>query len=206
MTALTLQKALEGLDLIIANAERLYGEAVDLESKKSPTATFLYAIAMEEMGKAFLLGGHIFGILNNEPINWHNFWKNFKSHKFKQGMMFKMARLGQEFLYEFYEEIKQKKPELLADYPNRDDALKKIDRLNAELSKTNEGILEEIKWSSIYSRFDQRSHSWLIPEKFRESIFIKENFQTLLTDVNTFQESLLNRAGIKGRFKLTNEI
>ena len=107
-TKLGLKDCFYGLDEAIKNANRLNLEGIQLGKQKSPTATFLYAIALEELGKAHLLGTIIEGLLDKKNISWPHFWKLFKSHKFKQTAMFSMMRLGQEIMLKNFDDLKKR--------------------------------------------------------------------------------------------------
>ena len=191
MDTLNITNCVDGLNLTIKNAERLYKEGLKL-GKKSPTAVFLYAIAIEELGKAHLLGTLIEVLLDNKTINWRSFWKFFRSHKFKQTGILSMMRLGQELLSRNFEEIKKKRPDLLKFTPNVKSIEKQIKSIDKTIKEVESGLLEEIKWKHIY--VDYQNNRWLTPKiKKAPTFFRKENLETYLIDINTMRKQLLQR-------------
>lgn len=177
---ISIDKCLKGIDLCIVNAKRLYKDGLLLEKNQSTTSTFIYAIAIEEISKAHLLGQITIFLLENKVINWNNFWGLFRSHVFKQTGIFEMVKIGQNLLLENYEELKRKKLSGLP--PNINIIKQNISKIDETIQKIKNKKLENIKWQHLY--VDYINDQWLLPsEQNKTDVFIKENVESYILDV-----------------------
>jgi len=189
MTKLSVKECLSGMEKAMGNAKRLAKEGGYLEEKDSPTATFLYAIAVEELSKAYTLGLVAIQILENENTDWKRFWKDFRDHKFKQTGLLKMILVAQNLLVERFDEIKKKEPEILVSYKNRNDVIKSMQRLHEDIERIERGEIEKLKWRHLY--VDYLEGRWEIPKVGMEKGFLsKHNIKVYLTDLNTMKKHI----------------
>lgn len=159
-TQLSIRQLLEGFDYCLANAERIKQDAILLEQKNSPTAPFLYAIAIEELGKAHIIGTIIIMMIEGVNVNWRKFWFAFKSHVFKQTGLLDMIKLGQELLLQDFDELKKKKFKFLP--ANKKIIEKNIENLDKDTKKIKNKEFEREKWGHLYVDFN--NSKWVLPE------------------------------------------
>jgi AbiV family abortive infection protein len=199
MIRLPIDECLSGMDKTIKNATRLTKEGSFLESKNSPTAIFLYAIAIEELSKAYTLGIAAIAILEKGKLDWDRFWKGFRNHKFKQTGLLKMILFAQELVANDFDDIKKKKPEILFMYNTRADVIKKIKQIHKDIERVEKGEMERLKWDHLY--VDYLNGQWKSPKVgMKESFLSKYNIKVYLTDIKRM------KSDIEGEIKRRNDI
>jgi len=186
---LNFDECISGMEKTMENAEKILNDGMILEKKGSPTATFLYAIAIEELSKAYMLGQRVIQILEKEEVDWNLFWKEFRDHKFKQTGLLKMILLAQKLIKDEFYKIKKRKPEILGSYKNPDDVDRVIQEFRKIIKKVKQGKIEKLKWRHLY--VDYLNNQWKIPtNKLKKDFLIKENVKTYLVDLNTMKNHI----------------
>jgi len=189
MIKLTINECLSGMDRTMKNAARLSREGSLLEGKKSPTAIFLYAIAIEELSKAYTLGIAAIAILEKGKLDWGRFWKGFKNHKFKQTGLLKMVLLAQKLVANDFDDIKKKEPDILFMYKTRADVIKRIKQLDEDLERIEKGEMEQLKWGHLY--VDYLNGKWKSPKvRMKKSFLSMHNIKVYLTDLKTMKSDI----------------
>lgn len=186
---LDFDECISGMEKTMENAEKVMKDGEVLEKKGSPTATFLYAIAIEELSKAYILGHIAIQVLEKENINWDRFWKNFRDHKFKQTGLLKMILFSQNLIKEKFDEIKKRRPEILRSYKNSKDVEKAIQEFRKRIKKVEKGEMEKLKWRHLY--VDYLDDQWKVPTvRLEKDLLIRENVKTYLVDLNTMKKHI----------------
>lgn len=197
---LDVDECISGMEKTMENAERIMKDGVALEKKSSPTATFLYAVAIEELSKAYSLGLIAIQLLEKKHINWERFWKDFRDHKFKQTGLLKMILHAQNLLKERFDEIKKRRPEILGSYKSSKDVDKAIQKFHERIKQVEKGEMEKLKWRHLY--VDYLNDQWKVPSvRLERGLLIKENVKTYLVDLNTMKkqikEEVVQRRSVK---------
>ncbi|OIP58147.1 MAG: hypothetical protein COX79_01760 [Candidatus Levybacteria bacterium CG_4_10_14_0_2_um_filter_36_16] len=191
-TNLDITQCIVGMDKMLYNAHKIKDDGNLLEKAKSPTATFLYAIAIEELSKAYYLGLVAINLIENKTVDWQEFWKTFRDHKFKQTGLIKMMLVGQNLLRENFEDIKKNNPKFL-EGRTIEDINNSIKEILKSIKEIEEGETEKLKWRHLY--VDYINNKWELPSaKLKKDIFIKENVETYLIDVNTMMKQIIEEA------------
>ena len=190
LQTLSVADCIAGMKCIILNAKRLLGEGILLERNKSPTATFLYAISMEELSKAYRLAMVASIIFENNSVNWPYFWKLFTDHKFKQSGLLELSAVVQQLIKDNCNKIKRKRPDLLLPNGNPDTIGKRIVGLESNIRDIKSGKLEKIKWAHLY--VDYIDNRWNVPGIIKDKdLFTKENVFTYLIDITTLKNQVI---------------
>lgn len=189
MIKLTVDQCLSGMKITMKNAKRLTEDGMFLEGKNSPTAIFLYAIAVEELSKAYTLGVAAIATLEKRELDWERFWKGFRNHKFKQAGLLKMILFAQKLVAHDFEDIKKKRPDILFMYKGREDVIKNIKKLQEDIKRVKEGEMEQLKWGHLY--VDYLDGQWEIPKVGMERGFLsKHNIKVYLTDLSRMKSDI----------------
>lgn len=182
MTKLTVDECLTGMEATMRNGKRLIEDGTLLEKEKSPSAVFLYAIAIEELSKAYTLGIAAIATLEEADLDWGKFWKGFRDHKFKQTGLLKMVLHAQKLVEHDFDDIKKKRPDILFMYKTRQDVSKQIKKLTNDLNQIKKGEMELLKWRHLY--VDYSKGQWEIPKTETDEGFLsKHNIRVYLTDL-----------------------
>ena len=191
---LEIEDCLLGMEKIMAHAKRLTREGYIFELLRSPTSVFLYAIAIEELTKAYYLGLMAIFMLENKSIRWEKFWLRFRDHKFKQTGLVQMMIVAQQLFRDNFAEIASKDPSVLEPYGSVEDFDKSIEELQQSIKKIRNGSLEKLKWQHLY--VDYLDSKWSVPNgELSASIFTRGNIKTYYIDLNTMKNQI--KDGIK---------
>ena len=198
---LDVDECISGMEKTMENAERIMKDGEALEKKSSPTATFLYAVAIEELSKAHTLGFVAIRMLENEKLDWKRFWKDFRDHKFKQTGLLRMILFAQKLVSDDFDYIKKKKPEILAMYNSREDVVKNIKKLHEDIKRVEAGEIEKLKWRHLY--VDYLDGQWEVPKVGKEKGFLsKHNINVYLKDLyrmkSDIEEEMKKRSDTNG--------
>ena len=177
------------MEKAIENGKRIFADATKLEYEKSPTGTFLYAIAIEELSKAYNLGKTAIHLLEGDSVDWDLFWKNFRNHKLKQADLFRMILVGLNLLKKNFHRIQIKNPKLVSHYKDSNDVSMAIEELTEEIRAIESGKLEKLKWQFLY--IDYVDDNWKLPDNnINVGIFVSQNIKTYLVDLETMKSHI----------------
>lgn len=98
MKQLSLDQLIEGHQKPIKNASDLIEDAeILLNNRRWARAVFLACIAVEELGKYLIIMGAIGRVLKGN-MDWRKFWKRFKSHEKKTGIIMRFDAMIRPFI------------------------------------------------------------------------------------------------------------